>query len=429
MTKSLARGNILIVDDTPANLHLLEGMLRERGYKVRPAPNGHLALRAAASDPPDLILLDINMPEMDGFEVCRRLKRDERLSEIPVLFISALTDTEDKVKAFETGGLDYVTKPFQLAEVLARVETHLKLRRYQLELQHKNAQLQETLDELKAAQIQLIQSEKMASLGVLTAGIAHEINNPVNFVSSGAKGLGKLIGRFEIALGQYGALGEAGEERQGDGEVPGPASADACAEILVGFKELVQSIGTGAERTAEIVKGLRTFSRLDEADKKLIDVHENIDSALMLLRNRSKDHITIDKAYADASMLLCYPGKLNQVFMNLLSNAIDAIETGTGAEEEKPARMTGRITVSTELAQAEGRKWLKIAIQDTGDGISDDVREHLFEPFFTTKEVGKGVGLGLAITHGIVQEHDGRIEVETSTGNGATFTVWLPVQE
>jgi len=205
MADDTKAGTILVVDGTPANLGLLSSILTKEGYRVRPAPNGRMALRAAHNDPPDLILLDINMPEMDGFEVCRKLKDDVRLTSIPVLFISALTETADKVKAFNTGGLDYITKPFQAEEVLARVDTHLKIRRYQLELNRKSESLQKALDELKAAQDQLVQTEKMASLGVLTAGIAHEINNPINFIKTSAHALSRdmedirrLLDAFEV---------------------------------------------------------------------------------------------------------------------------------------------------------------------------------------------------------------------------------------
>ena len=157
VSKCSSPSNILVVDDTPASLQVLSGMLEEQGYEVRPAPNGRLALRGAESDPPDLILLDIMMPEMDGYEVCRRLKEDENLRDIPVIFISALTETFDKVKAFRIGGVDYVTKPFQIEEVHARVETHLRLRRLQMESEEQNRELKETHRQLQESQARLIE--------------------------------------------------------------------------------------------------------------------------------------------------------------------------------------------------------------------------------------------------------------------------------
>jgi len=181
---STDRGNILVVDDTPANLRLLAGILNGNGYKVRPVPNGELALSAAKGMPPDLILLDIMMPEMNGYEVCEKIKADERTRDIPVIFISAINDVLDKVKAFAVGGVDYITKPFQMEEVLVRVETHLAMCHLQKKLQEKNNELTVTLDELPATQHQLIQSEKMAALGQLIAGIAHEINTPLGAIRS-----------------------------------------------------------------------------------------------------------------------------------------------------------------------------------------------------------------------------------------------------
>ena len=175
------QGNILVVDDTPENLRLLAGILSEKGYQVRPVPNGKLALSAAQKIPPDLVLLDIMMPEMDGYQVCQQLKASEITKDIPVIFISAINDVLDKVKAFAVGGVDFITKPFQVEEVLARIETHLKICSLQHSLQEKNQDLATAILQLQTTQEHLIQSEKIAALGQLIAGIAHEINTPGHY--------------------------------------------------------------------------------------------------------------------------------------------------------------------------------------------------------------------------------------------------------
>ena len=413
-----SKGTILVVDDTPANLQLLESILQEKGYAVRAAISGQMALKAVGHQPPDVILLDINMPEMNGFEVCRELKSDPLLAEIPVIFVSAAVETADKLKAFEEGGVDYVTKPFQPLEVLARVETHLTLSRIRRELENKNRELEQAMKDLRLAQTQLVQSEKMAALGLLTAGIAHELNNPLNFIAASVQGLKKTVAPVDelMALCQLLPQGAADAvERIADW-----SREHQAAELRETMNELVDNACYGANRAAEIVTGLRVFSRLDEAEQKSANLHECLDAALMLLHSRYRDRIRIERNYGELPPWLCQPGKLNQVFMNLLANAVDAIfaKPGPGADEV--------IRVATRLEERQGSICAVVEIADTGTGMTQEVKTKLFQPFFTTKEVGKGVGLGLAISHGIVRDHGGSIEVESEAGRGSLFRVLLP---
>lgn len=412
---------ILIVDDTPANLQLLETILQEKGYDVRGAINGPMAVKAARLQAPDLVMLDINMPEMNGFEVCRALKSDPALASIPVIFVSAAVETADKLRAFDEGGVDYVTKPFQSQEVLARVETHLELSRVRRELQRQNAELARTLEHLTRAQVQLVQSEKMAALGLLTAGVAHELNNPLNFVAASVQGLKKTVAPVDALMALCQAL--PGGEREGViGRIEAWSRENEPGELRANMNELVENACYGANRAAEIVGSLRIFSRLDEADRKSVNLHECIDAALLLLHGSYKDRIRIERHYGELPPWQCQPGRLNQVFMNLLGNAIDAVLS-------KPASSDDSIRVSTGTQERDGRYCAVVEIADSGTGMTDEVRQHLFEPFFTTKEVGKGVGLGLSISHGIVRDHEGAIEVESELGRGSVFRVILPQLE
>ncbi|HIG31769.1 MAG TPA: response regulator [Verrucomicrobiales bacterium] len=412
--------SIIIVDDTPANLTLLGEMLREKGFKVRPFPRGRLALTAAANDPPSLILLDINMPEMDGYEVCERLKSDPRLSEIPVIFISSLNETLDKVKAFQKGGVDYIIKPFQLEEVNARVDTHLQLRRFQKELRQRNQTLEETLSRLRAMQAQLVQSEKMASLGVLTAGIAHEINNPVNFINASAKGLCDALRDIMTVVKRYDELtpDSVSEQLETINRLKGELGFN---ELLEGVAELSSNIYTGVQRTSDIVKGLRTFSRFDQVGKISVDLHEGIDSTLMILRHRYEGSINIEKHYGKLPRIVCHPGKLNQTFMNLLVNAIDAINSKKTAFDSETIRIETQYINDSDPCRAV------ISFSDTGPGIPKEAMDRLFDPFFTTKDVGRGTGLGLSISLGIVENHGGILTAECEPGRGSTFRISIPV--
>ncbi len=421
MTDRWKPANILIVDDKPENLDVLSEMLKQCGHKVRPATKGKLALKAAKQQPPDLILLDVRMPEMDGYEVCRRLKADPDLQGIPVVFVSALARAADKVVALKCGGVDYINKPFQVEEVVARVETHLKLRRYQMALEEQNQQLQKVLNELKTAQTRMVQSEKMASLGVLVAGIAHEINNPVNFITSGIVGLRTLIDELMGVMERCYSVETKEIEDAPHRAVPVKDRA-AFDEIRQGLYELLGNIQTGARRTAEIIKSLRTFARLDESDEKLADLHENIDLTLMMLHSEYKDSITIKKEWGHVPPIFCCPGKLNQVFMNILGNAIDAIKS-------KPELLPGEtIVIRTAVVHREYKPFVEIEIRDSGPGVPDEIRDRIFEPFFSSKVVGKGTGLGLAISLGIVQGHGGTIETEACDPTGASFKIYLPLQ-
>ncbi|MBW4522932.1 MAG: hybrid sensor histidine kinase/response regulator [Scytolyngbya sp. HA4215-MV1] len=422
-SKNRFQADILIVDDTPDNIRFLSVMLLERGFNVRKALTGQMALTAVQTLLPDLILLDVNMPGMDGYEVCRKLKENPQTQPVPIIFLSALDDVEDKVKAFQMGGVDYITKPFQFEEVLARVQTQLNIFELRKRLEIQNAELKQSFSELKKIQAQLIQQEKMMSLGQLVAGVAHEINNPISFIAGNLKPANEYIQSLMHLIHLY------------QTEYPKPSSAIQSAIedidldfLMVDLPKIMGSMQTGVERICTVILALRIFSRLDESEIKLADLHEGIDSALLLLQPRLRRteenfEIQIIKQYGDLPLVNCYAGELNQVFFNLLNNAIDALECKSS--QNLLFQETPKIWIGTELIES---KMVVIRIKDNGIGIAKEFQSRLFDPFFTTKPVGKGVGLGLSTSYQIVVErHKGQLFFQASAQEGAEFIIQLPI--
>jgi two-component system, NtrC family, sensor kinase len=463
--------NILVVDDTPDNLRLLVGILAEQGYKVRPVPSGKLALSAAQGMPPDLILLDIKMPEMDGYEVCERLKADRRTCDIPVIFLSALNDVFDKVKAFQVGGVDYITKPFQAEEVGMRIKTHLTLCSLQASLQQKNEDLEQTLHQLQITQNQLIQSEKMAALGQLVAGVAHEMNTPLGAIRSSVENITHVLGQslepmFRLfqslsverqqdvlqllshstqptrtvlssrekrqfkkeLIQQIGALELGDVEAIADTlvdigiykdiqpfmrllQAPDSQSVLDLAYQLTSLQRSAQTIATGVDLAAKVVFALRSYSHQNiGGDKIEADVITGLETALTLYQNHLKSGIEIVKNYTVLPPIPCFPDELNQVWMNLIHNALQAMA------------YQGTLTLGVSRSEQD----VIVSITDSGGGVSQEVLPHIFDPFFTTKPMGEGTGLGLSIVKKIIDKHNGKIKVSSIPGH-TTFCVCLPM--
>jgi two-component system NtrC family sensor kinase len=281
----------------------------------------------------------------------------------------------------------------------------------------RTAELNTTLEDLKETQAQLVESEKMASLGQLTAGIAHEINNPINFVTSNVSPLKRDVEMLFDAIGAIEGIGLSGvpvaEKQQQIDEYKEELDFDY---LKTEIKHLLNGIYDGASRTAEIVKGLRVFSRLDEDDLKIADINEGVESTMIILNNQL-GAIRVDRKYGNLPPVECYPGKLNQVFLNLMSNAIYAVHKKFGEESG------GRISITT----SSDEKNVFIKIEDNGTGMDTQVQKKIFEPFFTTKEVGEGTGLGLSIAYNTIKKHQGEINMVSAPGEGATFTIKLPL--
>ncbi len=285
------------------------------------------------------------------------------------------------------------------SEKLKVVEQSEKINSVNSRLLKKAQELENTLGKLKSAQSQLVQQEKMASLGTLTAGIAHEINNPINFISSNMMGLETLLFELKEQFDNLAALQ--------------PENGNIIKEINSNINLLINNIKIGINRTVEIIKSLRTFSRDSKENYSNANINDNLDSTLLLLKNQYKDKIEIIKEYGHISPVFCSIGQINQVFMNLILNAIQAITDA------------GVIKIKT----TEETNFLKITIEDSGKGIPEDIKNKIFEPFFTTKEIGKGTGLGLSISYNIIKNHKGEIKVESTIGKGTSFFVFLPLNE
>ncbi|MCB9252904.1 MAG: GHKL domain-containing protein [Flavobacteriales bacterium] len=292
-----------------------------------------------------------------------------------------------------------------------------KVKQRTLELEHMNEELEVTLQHLKETESQLLMVEKMASLGQLTAGIAHEINNPINFVSANIKPLGMDIADLLDVLRKYEEISVS------------PDIFNSKIEEINSFKEeidlpylqeeiktLLSGIEDGAKRTAEIVKGLKNFSHLDESDIKMANINSGIESTLVLLRSSIPPNINIELHLGEIPEIECYPGKLNQVFMNIMNNAVQAME-------KIPDRKDHTLSIRSFLFE----NLVAVSFEDTGIGMTKEVKDKIFDPFFTTKDVGEGTGLGMSIVFGIIESHKGRIEIESEPGKGAKFTLYLPL--
>ncbi|MEM7580282.1 MAG: response regulator [Cyanobacteria bacterium P01_A01_bin.80] len=428
----MSSNSILIVDDTPNNIRLLFDVLDSAGFDISVVRNGETALEKLHHIEPDLILLDVMMPGIDGFETCRRIKSNPEMRDIPIIFMTALSDTEHKVSGLQIGAIDYITKPIQVEEVLARVNVHLNLRNAQLLVQQEiierkktEIELRKTLASMKQMQTQLIQSEKMSALGNLVSGVAHEINNPLGFLNGSIRNVTDNVQDLFEHLKLY-----QQEYSSPTDTITKHAESIDLEYINEDLPQIFESMEKATNRIQNISNSLRTFSRGDIECKVRADLHEGIDSTILILKYRLKANnkrpaIEVITEYSDLPQIECFPGQLNQVFMNILANAIDALEeSNKGFSFKEIEANPNKITIKTFLKDNQ----IKISIADNGQGMTEEVKQKIFDHLFTTKKVGKGTGLGLSIARQIIREkHDGSLEVNSDFGKGTEFVISIPV--
>jgi two-component system NtrC family sensor kinase len=413
MSKPLS---VLVVEDETADFDLVVRGLKSSGIDaVCRRVDAEEDYRNQLQARPDIILSDYVLPSFGALHALQLLA-DSGL-DIPLIVLTGMVSEETVVESMKRGAADYLLKDRMTrlgpavrraiqdrelraekarAEAKAIVDHKLKEaaeRRAAVAegLAQSNRELQESSRLLKETQTQLIQNEKMASLGQLVAGIAHEINNPLAFVLNNLfiveSGLDRLLPEMELTL-------------------PAPAVAK-----LQKTRTCLGEMKQGLDRVKELVLDLRTFSRLDQGEFKIVDVAEGIDSVLLLLKHKMSGRIVAEKRYGPERMLFCYAGRLNQVMMNLIANAVESIAGD------------GKIVITTSQTPES----FVISVRDSGAGIPEAIKSKIFDPFFTTKPVGKGTGLGLAISYGIVNDHRGSIEVQSQEGAGTEFTVRIPL--
>ncbi|MBD2339697.1 response regulator [Calothrix sp. FACHB-156] len=379
------------------------------------------AIQEAIALSPTVILLDLVMPEMDGLMLLRWFRSHPATRDIPIVMLSSKEEAKVKAEAFAAGANDYLIKLPDPVELIARIRYHSKaynnlkaLTTATINAQLQAKQLEHTVKQLQTTQVQLVQTEKMSSLGRMVAGLAHEINNPINFMQGNFKYLDNHIQSLVALIQAY-----QQEYPQFNAVIEEKASDINLEFILEDLPKILTSMKIGSERISEMILSLRNFARLDQAGSKKVNIHEGIESTLLLLKHRIRQDIQIVKDYSNIPLVECYPAELNQVFMNVLNNAIDAVLEQHNKAQEKQIIIKTKIT---ELAT------VKITISDNGIGIKPEIQAKIFDPFFTTKPVNKGTGLGLSISYQIIEEHQGKISLKSELGHGTEFVIEIPVQ-
>ncbi|MEG5062784.1 response regulator [Microcoleus sp. B3-A4] len=432
---------ILFVDDELDLESLISQRFRKKiraeKWQLFFAHNGVQALEKLKEHPDiDIVVTDLNMPEMDGLTLLSKLNHIN--VPLKTIVISAYSDLKNIRNAMNFGAFDFLTKPidFQDLEItlnktlreVQQLKENLRLRESEARAREEAQHLQNCMQDLKKTQAQLIQTAKMSSLGQVVAGIAHEINNPVNFIYGNISHVNDYIQDLLHLLHLYQQYTPPSSEIQAEIE------AIDLEFLIADLPQILVSMKGGVNRIQKIILSLRNFSRLDEANIKSVDIHEGIKSSLLILHNRfqaraARPEIQVMEEYSNLPLVECYAGELNQVFINILSNAIDALnEYNKQRSLDNPPASPLAITIRTFLLEEKSR--VVIQIRDNGPGITAEVKDRIFEPFFTTKPVGEGTGLGLYISYQIVHEkHGGALNCFSDVGQGTEFRIEIPIRQ
>jgi two-component system NtrC family sensor kinase len=389
---------VLVVDDLDANLVAVEALLEGLPCRVMRATSGAQALALLLRHEFAVMLLDVQMPVMDGYEVARHARGSSLAGNVPIIFVTAVHDSEEhKLRGYGSGAVDFLFKPIVRDVLRSKVSVFLELYAGRRELakantllERKNAELEHAYRDLQSTQAQLVQAAKLASVGELVAGVSHEINNPLAFSISHLSTIRSSLERFRESAGS-------------------DVSASAEADWSRARSRLTEAM-LGLDRIRELVLKLRTLSRLEDGEWRPVSIPDCVESVLAILGHRLEERIRIEVALAAAEKVEGYPALMSQLLLNLVANSIEAIE-GPGVISIRSSSHGGRSVIS---------------VTDNGSGIPPELRERVFEPFFTTKSGGVGSGLGLAIARSIVEKHRGSLELREAPGGGTVATVKIP---
>lgn len=410
--EDLKNQEILIVDDMSDIRELLERILEVEGFLVTCASSAEEALTVLEGKTFGLMIADIHMAGMDGMNLLKI--SHQRWPNMQVVMGTGIDDRDTALNALELGAVGYMLKPFERVELLVNVNNALRLRQLELENRNRRAQLEQELEkrsaELVKSHHKMVEQEKLASVGQLAAGVAHEVNNPTGYIASNLTTLQKYLSRME----KYLSLQQAFLEENCSGENLEALLAQRkklkIDAILKDIDDIVADSLEGTERIRRIVLGLKNFSRKDSEELQPLNVNKVLEETLTLCWNELKYKANVIRDFGDIPEIAGFPQRLSQAFLNLLVNAAQAIE------EQGTIRVKSVCVGST----------VEVSVSDTGAGIPADTLSNIFEPFFTTKAVGVGTGLGLAILQEIIGQHQGEIRVESQIGQGTTFTLALP---